>query len=332
VRSSSGRRLGLVAAVLAAALLAFATRAGAASFDTGVVDVVTNLAYQNGSAAGTGMVLTSSGEVLTNNHVIRGASTIRVIDPSTGKRYSATVLGYSVANDVALLKVSGVARLHTVTIGNSANVKVGQHVTAVGNAGGAGGKPATASGEVTAVGRTITVSDDGISERLTGLIRTDAALEPGDSGGPLLNAAGRVVGMNTAAAVGFQFQDARQGFAIAINRAMALVRQIEAHRPSAGVHIGSTPFLGVSVDPDAAGAGAGGAVVGTVVSGSPAERAGIAAGDTIVAVDGQTVDSYKTLSKLVLRHNAGDAMTVQWTDSTGTAQTASVKTAAGPPQ
>jgi S1-C subfamily serine protease len=331
VRSPLLRRLCLAAAALAAAFVGFAPRAGGASFETGVVDVVTNLAYQNGSAAGTGMVLSASGEVLTNNHVIRGASTIRVIDPSTGRRYSATVLGYSVANDIAVLKLKGAAHLHTVALGNSSTVRVGQPVTAVGNAGGAGGTPASARGKVTGVGRTITVSDDGITERLTGLIRTDAALEPGDSGGPLLNAVGRVIGMNTAASVGFQFQAAREGFALAINRARSLVRQIEAQRSSATVHIGSTPFLGVSVS-FADDTGATGGVVGTVVSGSPADQAGIVAGDTIVAVDGQTVDSYAALSKLLLQHNAGDTVTVQWADTAGGTQTVSVKTVAGPPQ
>src|SRR5438105_1604625 len=122
-------RLALAAAAVAAAVFGFAARAGGASFATGVVDVVTNLAYQNGTAAGTGMVLTASGEVLTNNHVIRGASTIRVVDPSTGRRYSATVLGYSVANDIAVLKLKGASHLHTVTLGSSATVKVGQGVT-----------------------------------------------------------------------------------------------------------------------------------------------------------------------------------------------------------
>ena len=134
---------------------------------TGVVDVTTTLGYQNGSAAGTGIVLTSTGEVLTNNHVIRGATDLRVIDPSTGKSYAATVVGYSVTRDIAVLQLKGASHLHTVTLGNSATVKVGQKVTAVGNAQGRGGTPASATGKVTAVKRSIVASDEtGVSEQL----------------------------------------------------------------------------------------------------------------------------------------------------------------------
>jgi S1-C subfamily serine protease len=290
--------------------------------------VTTNLAYSNGSAAGTGMVLTSSGEVLTNNHVIRGATTIRVIDPSSGRSYAATVVGYSVANDVAVLQLQGASQLRTVHVA-SLGVKVGQRVTALGNAGGANGKPIPAAGKVTAVGQSITASDgQGISEELVSLIQTNAPLQPGDSGGPLLNASGRVVGMNTAASVGFQFQTVNQAYAIPIGRALTLAKQMVAGRASATVHVGSTPFLGVSVSQGPNG----GLLVGSVVPGSPAELAGIVAGDTLTAVDGQPVGSYNALSALVLLHSAGDTVTLQWLDLSGAAQTAGVQTVAGPPQ
>jgi S1-C subfamily serine protease len=221
------------------------------------------------------MVRTASGEILTNNHVIRGATDMRVIDPSTGRSYAATVVGYSVTNDVAVLQVNGAVHLHPIARGNSANVKVGQLVTAVGNAGGKGGKPATAKGRVTGVGRSIVASDgEGISEQLVGLIQTNAALQPGDSGGPLVNAAGRVIGMDTAASVDFEFQSSsHQGYAIPINRALTLAKQIVAGRASLTVHIGSTPFLGVSVAA-ATGTGPARALVASVVIGSPAEQAG----------------------------------------------------------
>ena len=325
--------LAVAAAAVVGAGLAFAPRAASASLDTGVVDVTTNLAYQNGSAAGTGMVLTSSGDVLTNNHVIRGATTVRVVDPSTGRSYAATVVGYSVSSDIALLKIRGASHLRTVTLGDSSAVRVGQRVTAIGNAGGAGGKPSSATGTVTGLGRTIVASDGGgLSERLVGLIRTNAALEPGDSGGPLLNTAGRVIGIDTAASAGFQFQSLHDGYAIPINRALAIVRQIRAGRASATVHIGSTPFLGLSVafaPSDQNGSGAG---VAAVVPGSPAAQAGIVAGNTITTLDGQAVTSYAALTKLLLRHNAGDTVMLEWVDATGATQSASVRTAAGPPQ
>jgi S1-C subfamily serine protease len=321
------------AAVFAAVAVGFTPHPAAAALSTGVVDVTTTLGLQNGAAAGTGMVLTASGEILTNNHVIRGATDMRVIDPTTGRSYTATVVGYSVTNDVAVLQVNGTVHLHPIARGNSSNVKVGQLVTAVGNAGGKGGKPATAKGKITGVGRSIVASDgEGISEQLVGLIQTNAALQPGDSGGPLVNAAGRVIGMDTAASVDFEFQSSsHQGYAIPINRALTLAKQIVAGRASLTVHIGSTPFLGVSVA-DATGTGPAGALVASVVSGSPAEQAGIVAGDTITAIDGQPVTSYDVLASLLLQYNAGATVTVQWLDGTGATQSADVVTAAGPPQ
>jgi S1-C subfamily serine protease len=333
--SSSSRFIPLGAAAVAA--LAFAAHSLAAStakaaLGTGVVDVTTNLGYQNASAAGTGMVLTAGGEVLTNNHVIRGATTIRVIDPSSGRSYGATVVGYSVTNDLAVLQLSGASHLRTVTLGASAP-KIGQRVTAVGNAGGANGKPIAASGKITGLGQTIVASDgNGISEQLISLIRIDAALQPGDSGGPLLNATGRVIGMDTAASVGFEFQTAREGYAIPIGRALAIAKQINAGHASATIHIGSTPFLGLSLASTSAAQATNGLVVANVVSGSPADQAGIAAGDTLTAIDGQPVTSYAALSSLLLQHNAGDTVTVEWLDQTGTAQTRTVQTVVGPPQ
>lgn len=147
-----------------------------------------------------------------------------------------------------------------------------------------------------------------------------------------MNAAGRVIGMDTAASVDFEFQSSHQGYAIPINRALTLAREIVAGRASTTVHIGSTPFLGVSVSNAAAGGGPTGALVAGVVSGSPAEAAGIVAGDTITAVDGQPVTSYDVLASLLLQYNAGTTVTLQWLDGTGTAQTAAVVTATGPPQ
>jgi S1-C subfamily serine protease len=320
----------LFAAVVAAVGIGFAPHPAAAALSTGVVDVTTTLGYQNGSAAGTGIVLTSTGEILTNNHVIRGATDLRVIDPSTGRSYAATVVGYSVTRDIAVLQLKGASHLHTVTLGNSATVKVGQKVTAVGNAQGRGGKPASATGKVTAIKRSIVASDgNGLSEQLTGLIQIDAALQPGDSGGPLLNKAGRVIGMDTAASATFAFQSSHEGYAIPINQALVLAKQIVTGQASLVVHIGSTPFLGVSISPAGTTQGA---LVQSVVPGSPAEQAGLVAGDTITTLDGQTIATYDQLSSLLLQHAAGDTVTLQWIDGTGATQTADVTTASGPPQ
>jgi S1-C subfamily serine protease len=146
-----------------------------------------------------------------------------------------------------------------------------------------------------------------------------------------LNAAGRVIGMNTAASVGPSFQGAHEGYAIPINAAIALAKQITSGLASEVVHIGTTPFLGVGVsassDPST-----GGAVILNIVPGSPAEQAGLVAGDTITSIDGQPVSNYGTVSSLLLQHTAGDTITLNWIDTSGVAQTANVQTVAGPPQ
>jgi S1-C subfamily serine protease len=332
--SSPRVRLGAALACLGLVLggLGFASQSRGAVRVAGVVNVTTNLAYASGSAAGTGMVLTGSGQVLTNNHVIRGATAIRVSDPSTGRSYAATVIGYSVSGDIALLQLRNAAHLSTVSIGDSSQVKVGQRVTAVGNAGGGGGTPISAAGAVTGLNQSIVVSDErGASARLVNLIRIDAALEPGDSGGPLFNSSGRVIGMDTAASIGFEFRSSGEGYAIPINRALQVARQISAGHASATVHVGPTPFLGISLAPSRSNLGSGPFVAG-VAPNSPADRAGIAVGSLITRVDGHAVSSPDELTTALLRHKAGDAVTLRWIDRLGAGHTKRVKTAAGPPQ
>ena len=338
-----GGRIVAPLAVLALAVLvlvwargADAANGRAARFDTGVVNVDTNLGLENASAAGTGIVLSASGEVLTNNHVIRGATTVRVTDPSTSRTYPATVVGYDVAHDIAVLQLKGASHLQPAKLGKSSTVRVGDTVTAVGNAGGVGGTPSSTSGTVTALNRSITVSDDqGSSERLTGLIETNAALQPGDSGGPLLDAAGRVIGVDTAASTGFAFQQgAGDGFAVAIDTALEIARQIVSGHASATIHLGPTPFLGLearSAGPFLGSSTAGALVVGTF-PGSPAESAGLASGDVITGLDDSTVTSPTTLTSLLLRKSPGAAVKLSWVDPYGNPVSASVRLAAGPPQ
>lgn len=320
------------AGICATAFAATPKKVAPVSLSTGVVDINTTLGYQGGSAAGTGMVLTSAGVVLTNNHVIRGATAIKVVIPSTHKRYAANVVGYSVANDVAVLKLLNAPKLKTVTTANSSIVKVGQKVTALGNAGGVGGKPVAAAGKITATGQTITATDDnGISEKLTGLLQTDAALRPGDSGGPLLSAAGKVIGMDTAASTGFRFQAGGDGFAIPINKALSFERLILAGRSSATVHIGSTPFLGLSVpSQDDAPSGV---TVASVVPNGPAAQAGIGQRDVITSINGKAINSFGDLSHALLQYNAGTTVTLGVVNGvSGLASSVSVKTTSGPPQ
>lgn len=335
------RLLGVAAGAVALAIT-FSAASGAVDRAPGavpgIVDIDTNLGYQNAAAAGTGMVLTSSGEVLTNNHVIRGATTIHATDIDNGRTYSASVVGYDINADIAVLQLKNASGLKTIPLGNSQTVKVGDPVTAIGNAGGVGGTPSTAAGTVTALDQSLTASDEmsGTSERLTGLIETNAPLEPGDSGGPLVTSANEVIGMDTAGSTSFFFQpQASAGFAIPINTATALANQIESGHPSQAIHVGPTPFLGVDVEPFNYFQGqqlAAGILIVGVVPASPVEKAGLQAGDVITTLDTQKITSPTTLTNLLLSKAPGATVTLGWVDQTGTSHTSRVRLANGPPQ
>jgi S1-C subfamily serine protease len=316
----------------------------AARVDPGLVDVNTTVDYGAAQAAGTGMVLTPGGEVLTNNHVIEGATTISVTDVGSGKTYSATVVGYSVTKDVAVLQLTGASGLQTVTAAGSA-ASSGEQVVGIGNAGGTGGTPSYAGGTVTATGQSITASDDltDTSEHLTDMIKTNADIESGDSGGPLVNASGQVIGMDTAGSDTFQFasQSGGTGFAIPIGTATSIAAQITAGHASAAVHVGPTGFLGVEIEQASNGgfgsgygssAPASGAQISGVVSGSPAAGSGLSAGDVITAVAGHAVSSQGTLQTVMVNDTRpGERVSVQYTGTSGQQQTASVVLASGPP-
>jgi len=326
----AGLTFAVAAAVAVAGLARVNTRP--AGVGTGVVVIETNLGLEGGQAAGTGMVLTSSGEVLTNNHVIRGATEIRVKVPGTGRSYPAEVVGYSVSDDVAVIQASGVSNLKTASRGDSGAVDVGETVQAVGNAGGTG-RLTTAAGTVTSLDRSITVNDDqGGSESLSGLIETNAAVKPGDSGGPLLNADGRVIGMNTAASVRNEIDQTTtsDGFAIPINKAVAIAEQIDGGNDSATIHIGGTAFLGVEATTNSYGGT--GAAITTVVPGSPAEAAGLVAGDLITSVGGHTISSPDELSAIVMTQRPGASISAIYLDQGGATQSANLTLASGPPR
>lgn len=353
------RRAALLAAaaVLAGAFSFLAVNAGTGSgpqtalttsqitaqTDPGLVDVVSTLGYQQAQAAGTGIVLTSSGEVLTNNHVIEGATSIKATDIGNGQTYQAKVVGYDQSKDVAVLQLQGASGLKTVSLGDSATAAVSQNVVAIGNAGGTGGTPSVVTGKITALGQSITASDQGsgTSEQLTGLIEDNADIQAGDSGGPLLNTAGQVIGINTAASsgTGFQFQSqqgqATQAFAIPINDALSIARQIEAGDASSTVHIGATGFLGVEIMSAGSAASQGiqagsGAAVAGVLNGSAAQNAGITSGDVITSVDGLAVSSPSALQAVMEQHHPGDQVTIGWTDQSGQTHSATVTLANGP--
>jgi S1-C subfamily serine protease len=309
----------------------------AAKVQPGVVDIYTQLS-SGLTGAGTGMILTPDGEVLTNNHVITGSTNISIVLVATGARYSAIVLGTVPSEDLALLQIQGATNLPTVPLGKSSTVKVGDPIVALGNAGGVGGVPHTVSGTVQGLNQTITATDlDGNHpETLSGLIQIDAPLEPGDSGGPLINRSGEVVGINTAASATRRFRSVGDsvGFAIPIDKATGYVAQIEAGQASATVHIGVPGLLGVVMSDPAPPSTPGGPVTGVtvaeVIPGSPAANAGVVAGDVLTEVDGQAVTAPDAVSAQIKKHRAGEKINFSWIDGSGRRRNATVILAAGP--
>jgi S1-C subfamily serine protease len=351
----------------------------ASRVDPGLVDVVSTLGDEQATAAGTGIVLTSTGEILTNNHVIDGATSIKVTDIGNGRTYTAKVVGYDASQDVAVIQLQNASGLTVASLGDSSTVRTGDNVVALGNAGGKGGTPSVAAGTVTALNQSITASDEGSgnSEQLTGLIETNADIQPGDSGGSLVNAYGQVIGMDTAASSGTQTQSqsgqtAEQAFAIPINEATSIAKQIAAGTTSTNVHIGATGFLGIESQPasqgsgdsggfggsggsggssgfggfggssgsdgssgfggfgDGQGSSATGVAISGTLSGSPAANAGLAAGDTITSVGGQSVSTAQDISHVLVKYHPGDSISISWVDQSGPSQTANVTLASGP--
>ena len=323
----------------------------AKAVDPGLVDITSTHSYQSSSAEGTGIVLTSNGIVLTNNHVIDGASSITVRDVASNATYTAKVLGYDVSADIALLKLNGASGLATVTTGNSSNVATGDSVVGIGNAGGVGATPTYAAGTVSALDQSISASDPfnpSGSEQLSGLIETNANIQPGDSGGPLVNSSGQVIGVDTAGASsngGYlpSGYGPGQGYAIPINAALAIVKSIENGVATASVHVGKTAFLGVEFDANGApSTGFGfnvtptpsstnGITIVQVISGEPAAKAGLVVGDIITSINGQSITSGTDLERLLLTVHSGESVSVHYVNPSGKAETVDVTLASGPP-
>jgi putative serine protease PepD len=247
--------------------------------------------------AGTGVILTAAGEVLTNAHVVAGATSIKVNVGNETQTRDATLVAADAANDIALIKITGASGLPTVALGSSGDLKVGDDVVAIGNALDLKGGFTVTRGIVSALNRSID-SEDG--SQLTGLIQTDAAINPGNSGGPLVNAGGQVVGINTA--VSGQAQNI--GFAIAIDGIKAKLDKLRSGQSTA---TDARPYLGVST---LAVDGTTGATVTDVSAGTPAAQAGIQAGDVITAIDATPVTSPDALATAIGAHKPGDRVTV----------------------
>lgn len=273
----------------------------------GIVQISSTLT--NGSGAGTGLILSSDGTIVTNHHVVEGATSIEVTVVSSGRTYPARYVGGDAVTDVAVLQLEDAAGLTPAVLSDDA-AQVGDAVTAVGDAGGDGGTLTASPGTVSALDQDITVqSSDGGGTALTDLIQLDAYIVPGDSGGAVLDSDGEVVGMNVAASSGSQRVT---GYAIPIATVTAVVEQVEAGDESGDVELGYHGYLGVGLDPSAATP-----LVAQVVDGGAAERAGIAVGDTITAVDGTAVRTAEELRAAIAAHDAGDRVTLTWTAASG---------------
>ncbi len=333
--------------------------------EPGIVDVTSNLQYLQETAEGTGFVIdAAAGLVLTNNHVIDGATSVTVTPVMSGKSYPARVLGYDLTDDVALLQLQGVTGLKAVTLGDSSHLQVGTPVLAIGNQAGQGGSPTVAPGVISSLDRTIVASDQssGLTETLYGMMQTNADIRPGDSGGPLADAAGRVIGIDTAAGGSTVYS----GYVIPIDQALPIAKRIAAGQPGVGIQIGLPAFLGVLL-PDSTSAdprrqasqelrqtgvisdsgsnctsgdttaipgsiapARSGALVDGVLCGTAAATAGIFAGDVITSIGGRTVTSPGSLTAIVSRYRPGSIVALAWVSPGGSLHTAVVTLDASP--
>ncbi|HEY7050993.1 MAG TPA: trypsin-like peptidase domain-containing protein [Mycobacterium sp.] len=319
----------LPAGPLASAQPGDPTQISQTSAEQGMVKIRTTVDYQGVVGLGSGIVLSPDGIVLTNNHVIAGADTIDVTSVGTGENFRARLLGYDRTNDIAVIQLLGARGLPTAPIGDANQIKIGEPVVSLGNASRSGGI-SREEGTVSALGQDISAEDEltGSSERLTGLIGVAAPVRPGDSGGPLVNSSGQVVGMTVAASVNYRVGPGGKGFAIPINKAVAVAGQIQSQRPSDTVHIGAPSMLGVGIAVSQQRSS--GVVVRDVLPGTPAEQAGLSRGDVLTTLDGVALDNATTLTSVLDRHYAGDVVDLVWLDSSGRQETAKVTLGAGP--
>lgn len=339
--------------------------------EPGVVDVAADLQYLDETAEGTGIVINAAqGLVLTNNHVIDDATSVTVTPVASGRIYQATIVGYDLADDVALLKISGATGLKAVTTGDSNGLTIGSQVLALGNEAGQGGPPTVAPGVISSLDRSIVASDQssGLTETLHGMLQTSANIRPGDSGGPLANAAGQVVGVNTAAGSGGPGMSTA-GYAIPINSALAVADQIAAGHKGPGIHLGMPAFLGVLLPdssrtnpqqqasqedqahsgnaasahgcitgdtgsytavPVAIAPASSGALVDGVVCGTAAAAAGLVPGDVITSFNGRPVASARVLSSVLGADRPGTRAAMTWLTIDGDSHSATITLGTGP--
>ncbi len=265
-------------------------------------------------SAGTGMIITSDGYILTNKHVVDGARSITIITDNNDTYENVKLVGTDPTNDVAILKVNA-KDLPTVTLGDSKTIIIGQQVIAIGNALGQYQNTIT-SGIISGLGRSLTAysSDYSMSEELSDMIQTDAAINAGNSGGPLVNAAGEVIGINTAVSS----EGSNLGFAIPISSVKGLIKSVieegRVTRSYAGVrYFNITPDIAIEYDLPVTS----GAYLFTdssepaVIEGSPAADAGLETGDIITKVNGISIGRSGSFSSLLGEYAPGDTVQLE---------------------
>lgn len=296
----------------------------AAKVDPAIVDI--NTSVGTGQAAGTGMIISSSGEVLTNNHVIQGSTKITVTIAGRSQSYTAHLIAAVPTADIAVIQIEGVSGLPKVSFASSSTLAVGDSIVAIGNALGQGGTPAVSQGSITALDQTITASQAGAKvEQLAGMIQSDATIYPGDSGGPLLNSSAQVVGMITAGqGQGFRNSPSNVNYAIASDTLLDVVNQIRSHATNSAIRYSQDAYIGVNAQTlDAATAAqlglnvSSGALVRSVVPGSPAAGAGITRDSVITSVGGTPVTSIDTLGTAIKAHKPGEKVSISWVTQSG---------------
>ena len=297
----------------------------AAKVDPAIVNI--NTVVGSSQAAGTGMIISSTGEILTNNHVVDGSTSIQVTIAGRSQPYAAHVIGAARSADIAVIKVDGVSGLPTVSFASSSSVNIGDAIVALGNALGRGGAPDVSQGHVTALDQTITASEgSGKSEQLSGMIQSDATIYPGDSGGPLVNASAQVIGMITAGNVqGFRSSASNVNYAIASDTLLSVANQIRSGQASASIIYGQVGYIGVNAETIDANTASqlglsvsAGALVRSVVSGSPAAAAGITRNSVITSAGGVTVTGIDSLGTAIRAHKPGERLSVTWVNQAGT--------------
>lgn len=294
-----------------------------------VVRIDTVVDYQHVLGTGTGIILDPGGQVLTNYHVVQGADVINAV--VGGATFGADILGYDRNRDIAVLQLRGAGGLPVAPLGDSSRLIIGEPVVAIGNAQGSANPLTREFGTITALGRSISAEDElsGTATEMTGLFEFAAPVRAGDSGGPVVNAGGQVIGVTTAASVNFRMGPGGEGYAIPINDALGIANQIRARTPSDTVHIGPPTLLGVGVSNAEQHESFPGVLVHDVMPGGPAAGAGLVNGDVILTIDGVRIESASDLTRILDRHYPGDVLDLTWVDRAGQQRTGKAALLAG---